>query len=297
MKPKTLLDLARISNLPTVWSNVLAGAVLGSPHPDALAVVTVGLSGSLLYSGGMFLNDAFDAEIDARERPERPIPSGRIAKSTVLAVGFGLLALALAVLAVLVASARAASGARLVLAGLGVAAAVLVYDRFHKGVALSPVVMGLCRAGLYAMGALAVTPSFGREVALPAMTLLLYVVGLTYVARFENASAVGRIWPTLFVFAPALLVVLRVGWALEQPKLAAAVAVVLTAHVAWSLRSLRLALRGGKGAIPKAVVGLIAGISLVDSAFIALAGVSVGVAAAVTAFGLTLLFQRWVRGT
>jgi 4-hydroxybenzoate polyprenyltransferase len=295
MKPKTLLDLARISNLPTVWSNVLAGAVLGSPHPDPLAVVAVGLSGSLLYSGGMFLNDAFDAEIDARERPERPIPSGRIAKGTVLAVGFGLLAAALAVLVVLVASGRAAGGAKLFVAGFAVAAGVVVYDRFHKGVVWSPVVMGFCRAGLYAMGAFAVIPS-AQVVALPATTLLLYVVGLTYVARFENASAVGRIWPTLFVFAPALFVVLHFGWK-EPPRLAAALAVVLTAHVAWSLRSLRLALRGGKGAIPKAVVGLIAGISLVDAAFVALAGVPLGVAAAVTAFGLTLLFQRWVRGT
>ncbi|HVR20889.1 MAG TPA: UbiA family prenyltransferase, partial [Polyangiaceae bacterium] len=107
MKLRTLLDLARISNLPTVWSNVLAGAVLGTTEVRASSVVVVGVAASLLYSGGMFLNDAFDAGVDARERPERPIPSGRIGKATVLALGFGMLALALGVLLALVVSARA----------------------------------------------------------------------------------------------------------------------------------------------------------------------------------------------
>src|SRR5262245_63491269 len=51
-------------------------------------------AGSLFYSGGMALNDAFDAEIDARERPERPIPSGRVSRGTVLALGFGMLVVA-----------------------------------------------------------------------------------------------------------------------------------------------------------------------------------------------------------
>src|SRR5262245_7431898 len=117
MKLRTLLDLARVSNLPTVWSNVLAGAVLGLASVEPLPVVVAGFAGSLLYSGGMFLNDAFDAEIDARERPERPIPAGRIAKATVLALGFGMLASAHAVLAVF--AGRAGTG--LVAAGVAIA--------------------------------------------------------------------------------------------------------------------------------------------------------------------------------
>ena len=53
---------------------------------------------SLFYVGGMYLNDAFDAGIDAVERPERPIPSGQVSAETVFAAGFGMLALGLAVL-------------------------------------------------------------------------------------------------------------------------------------------------------------------------------------------------------
>jgi 4-hydroxybenzoate polyprenyltransferase len=296
MKLRTLLELARVSNLPTVWSNVLAGAVLAG-RIDMGPVVAAGLAGSLLYSGGMFLNDAFDAEIDARERPERPIPSGRIAKRTVLVLGLGMLGLALAVLGAFAAASEA--GVELVATGLAVAGGVLVYDRFHKGIAWSPLVMGFCRAGLYVLGAFAIGASAGKNVLLPAASLLLYVVGLTHVARFENASVVGRVWPVLAVFAPALLVLVTSDFARASSTHTATLAGVLVLHLAWTLRALAVALRGGKGAIPRAVVALIAGISLVDAAFVA-AGATDAVVAllvALASFALTLLFQRWVRGT
>jgi 4-hydroxybenzoate polyprenyltransferase len=292
-KLRTLLDLARISNLPTVWSNVLAGAVLAGTSADARPVVFAAIAASLLYSGGMFLNDAFDAEIDARERPERPIPSGRIARRAVLALGFGMLALALCVLglSVLVMRARVA----LVPVGLAIAAGVVVYDRWHKGVAWSPVVMGACRAGLYFLGAFAAGGE-RASVLLPAVSLLGYVVGLTHVARFENASVVGRIWPALFVSAPALVVLATIRH-VPPVELALTVAVLIV-HAVWTVRALAIALRGGRGSIPRSVVSLIAGISLVDAAFIAANdGPTVALAAAVAAFAVTLLLQRWVRGT
>jgi 4-hydroxybenzoate polyprenyltransferase len=294
MKLRTLLDLARISNLPTVWSNVLAGALLAfdATRPRALAVVVAGLAGSLLYSGGMFLNDAFDAEIDARERAERPIPSGRIGRTPVFIMGFSMLAAALGLLV-------ACSALTSALAGLAIAVGVVVYDRFHKGVFWSPAVMGFCRAGLYAMGALAVAPLLESRVFLAGLGLLLYVVGLTYVARFENASVVGRTWPTLFLFAPLAIIAVHADVARKPLEFVVTLGVVVAVHVAWTLRALVIALRGGKGAIPRAVVSLIAGISLVDAAFIALARPSefASIALALAAFGLTLFLQRWVRGT
>lgn len=88
------LRLGRVSNLPTVWTNMLAGVVLAGG--GVLEVQSLGLllALSLFYVGGMYLNDAFDAEIDARERPERPIPSGRVSRGFVFALGFGALAAA-----------------------------------------------------------------------------------------------------------------------------------------------------------------------------------------------------------
>ena len=68
-----------MSNLPTVWTNTLAGVTLaGRRRRRRAAWLLLALAFSLLYTGGMYLNDAFDRDIDARERPERPIPSGRV---------------------------------------------------------------------------------------------------------------------------------------------------------------------------------------------------------------------------
>src|SRR5438105_11549728 len=88
----TFLVLGRVSNLPTVWSNCLAGWWLGGGGnfgnlPFLLAGAT------FLYVGGMFLNDAFDAEFDRRHRKERPIPSGMIALDSVWRWGLAWLAL------------------------------------------------------------------------------------------------------------------------------------------------------------------------------------------------------------
>ena len=70
------LRLGRVSNLPTVWTNALAGLVLAGGWLDPAPLLLLFLAVSLAYVGGMFLNDAFDAEVDAVRRPERPIPSG-----------------------------------------------------------------------------------------------------------------------------------------------------------------------------------------------------------------------------
>ena len=80
------LLLGRVSNLPTVWANLLAGTALAGV---AFGSLGAGLALILLpaytlfYVGGMYLNDAFDANIDAEERPERPIPSGHASSGEV----------------------------------------------------------------------------------------------------------------------------------------------------------------------------------------------------------------------
>jgi 4-hydroxybenzoate polyprenyltransferase len=305
MKLRTLLDLCRISNLPTVWSNVLVGAFIAPPleaPPDPFRVVVAGFSGSLFYSGGMLLNDAFDADIDARERPDRPIPSGRVAKGTVLALGYAMLGLALAILTALAFGATGTGGVKLVGVGMLTALGVLVYNRWHKGIVWSPVVMGFCRACLYAMGAFAVSPTI-EGALIPAVLLWGYVVGLTHVARFENASAVGRTWPTLLLFLPAAFCAMaerfsRISQEYPIRTNLLHMGAVVALSVGWTLFALRNARKGGR-AIGRAVVALIAGISLVDATFlIFLRPEAVGALVfALAAFVLTLVFQRWVSGT
>ena len=99
MNWQVALRLGRVSNLPTVWSNSLAGLVLAGGTAATIGIeLGLGLMiiMSLFYIGGMYLNDAFDQHIDAIERPERPIPSGHVRASTVYICGSSMLLVMLA---------------------------------------------------------------------------------------------------------------------------------------------------------------------------------------------------------
>ena len=93
---KPLLSLTRPANLVTAVADVLAGMAIAGyfllyePNVGAigwLCLATVGL-----YGGGVVFNDVFDADLDAIERPERPIPSGAVSKQTAMVLGISLLA-------------------------------------------------------------------------------------------------------------------------------------------------------------------------------------------------------------
>jgi len=292
VKLRTLLTLGRTSNLPTVWSNMLAGAVLSGAEFGPAPLLLLLLCSSAFYEGGMFLNDAFDAEVDAKERPGRPIPSGQVARSSVLAIGYcllggGLLTLLAASLLGLTRAGLAATAA-----GAGTCVAVLVYNRWHKGHAWSPLVMGACRAGLYLTAALAVSPRLGNVVLIGAGALWLYIVGLTHIARFETGKVMDRAWVSAFVLAP---LVVAAPVIVEQMSLLPMLCAALL--LGWSLRSIGFALRGGQGQIPRAVVSLIAGVSLVDALFISLLATPPMVLFALGAFLITLKWQRRIPGT
>src|SRR5262245_38534343 len=124
------LALGRVSNLPTVWSDVAAGMVLGGGPLRAAPFLLAGAAVSAFYLGGMYLNDAFDRRFDAGERPERPIPAGFIEARVVFATGLSLMVAGLAALGAAVALGVAPMPA-LGAAGALVAAIVL-YDARHK---------------------------------------------------------------------------------------------------------------------------------------------------------------------
>ena len=84
---QTLLRLGRVSNLPTVWTNVIAGTTIANAAANIVDVALVGLAMTGFYVGGMYLNDFFDRDIDARVRPGRPIHAGDISAGAVSAIG------------------------------------------------------------------------------------------------------------------------------------------------------------------------------------------------------------------
>jgi 4-hydroxybenzoate polyprenyltransferase len=169
-----------VSNLPTVWTNVLAGLALAGGEPRLAIVLPLGVAVSLLYVAGMYLNDAFDHRWDAEHRPERPIPAGEASVRGVFTAGFAQMAAGLAVLAAL-------PGGRPLFGGIVLAALIVAYDAFHKRNPLAPLVMGLCRVAVYGTAALAVSPHPPPALFLGAAALLAYMVALTFIARHEAA--------------------------------------------------------------------------------------------------------------
>src|SRR5215475_15877902 len=97
---RTLLALSRACNLPTVWSNCLAGWWLGGGGPlERLPFLISGAT--CCYLGGAFLNDVWDADYDAQHRRTRPIPAAAISIHTVAIIGMISLMLGLASLSCL----------------------------------------------------------------------------------------------------------------------------------------------------------------------------------------------------
>ncbi len=245
---------------------------------------------SLFYVAGMYLNDAFDAGIDAVERPERPIPSGQVSAETVFAAGFGMMALGLAVLLWVGYGPIGGTGIAPVFGGLGLGAAIVLYNHRHKGNPLSPVLMGLCRLLVYVTAGLAIVPDLPAPLTVGALLLLCYLIGLTYVAKQETFGEVRNLWPLLFLAVPVAY-----GLGIAAGNLTGALLLVIFA--AWIGVALWFLRRRQPGDVPRAVISLIAGISLLDALLIAGAGAP-GVAwLAGGGFVLTLALQRFVAGT
>ena len=284
------LRLGRVSNLPTVWTNMLAGIVLAGGTVLSLDSVVLGLAMSLFYLGGMYLNDAFDADIDALERPERPIPSGRVSRRLVFACGFGMLAAGIVIVAVVAAERAPAGMLWPSAAAVGLAAAIVFYNYHHKNNPFSPVVMGLCRTLVYVTVGLCVAAPLPDRLLIGAVMMLCYLIGLTYVAKQENLGKVENLWPLVFLAAPVVYALTLVG---DAPM----VALFLAVFLGWMLVAIWFVKRRNPGDIPRAVVSLIAGISLLDALLVAGTGATDIALICVIGFFVTLVLQRWVPGT
>jgi 4-hydroxybenzoate polyprenyltransferase len=260
--------------------------------PDGGSVFVTAAAVSLFYTGGMFLNDAFDHQFDRKFRPERPIPTGEISPAAVYVIGFGLLVTGL--FFVIARDLFAASVLDMELLGWSALLVVVIiyYDYRHKVDPLSPIVMSLCRLLVYCVAAASVSSAMSVSVVVGALTLALYMIGLTYAAKQENLAEFKNLWPLLLLAAPFFY-----GLPILQRSSQGVVAyLLLTATVVVALRW--LASKRNRN-IQRAVVTLIAGISLVDAIMVAGGAATLGAWAwfCIAAFDATLAFQRFIPGT
>ncbi|MFO0901805.1 MAG: UbiA family prenyltransferase [Pirellulales bacterium] len=199
--PSRLLSYARLMRIPnvfTAFADIGMGlAFVGYPvREQPVSALLLLASSGLLYTAGMVLNDVFDVDIDKVERPQRPLPSGRIDTAWARNLGLTLLGLGIACgwAAGLLAPNAAALPWRSGLLAMFIAAFVVLYDRILKHTWLGPIGMGLCRFGNVLLGmSLAshatdsLAPALGYESSqlLAAGGIGIYIVGVTWFARTE----------------------------------------------------------------------------------------------------------------
>jgi len=261
-----------MSNLPTIGSNILlAWAISGGNHNSILQIVMTLLSGAALYTGGMFLNDYFDADFDQLHRKERPIPSGAISRKEVGGLGAGLMILGWIWFAY--------SGWISVTFGTALVGAILLYNYRHKGNPLSPWIMAACRfflilaaASVFQSGSsMSITVSTWpiNAVVWAATAVAAYIVGLTYIAKAESAPVKKKtqFWEAILLISfPWMLCFLGLtgkGGPFQQGS-----AIGLLSATVWTLWTLWPALRRSKAKVKvnvgAMVAGLLAGIPLID---------------------------------
>jgi 4-hydroxybenzoate polyprenyltransferase len=252
------LELARISNLPTVWTNTLAAWLLSGGSATDLRLLWITLGASLLYTGGMILNDAADIAFDRQHRPERPIPSGRIALRWAWRVGLIFLLCG--------ASMMVGRGGANPAVTITLALTILAYDLYHKPWSGSVLLMGACRTLLYLAAAspLLANPWSGPAL-LPGLALGAYIVGLSLIARREAKPAStpkSPTWPLLLLLiSPVLLTCYQST--IHQKVLPIALGIGL---LLWINRTLRQMRTDPPRSIGPAVGKLLATIAWVDAA-------------------------------
>ncbi len=191
---RTYIELCRVSNLPTVWSNVLAAVILSGEPFSLGAFFTLALSLSLFYSAGMALNDICDAGIDKVQRPTRPIPSGKITPVAAYLLTGGLFVTAFLLLLTF-------PHISSVVAGVVLLVLIILYDAYHKGNPSSVLLMAACRAMVYVVSACAIVGMVSCTVLTVAMIQFGYIVCISVTARYENR----RSTPFPFQVIPLML--------------------------------------------------------------------------------------------
>ncbi|HUB79204.1 MAG TPA: UbiA-like protein EboC [Bryobacteraceae bacterium] len=169
-------EMMRPANTVTALGDVLAGfAVAGLAGLEKLPWLLA--AGMALYAGGVTMNDFFDRRLDAAERPERPIPSGRAGARSAAFLGMALL------LAGVACGFRAApvSGA---IAG-ALASLALAYDAVFKHIPLAgPLAMGSCRGLDLLLGVSANGGALAARWYVAAIPLA-YIAGVTLLSAGE----------------------------------------------------------------------------------------------------------------
>ncbi|MFI7412014.1 SCO3242 family prenyltransferase [Streptomyces sp. NPDC049627] len=246
-----LTDLALLVRAPAALSvpgDVIAGAAAaGRP----LGARTIGVIGSsvCLYWAGMALNDYADAAVDSVERPERPVPSGRVPRRTALAVAGGLTAAGLGL-------AAAAGGRRSLLGAVPLAGLIWAYDLKLKDTPAGAVAMAGARTLDVLAGAVASGGGAGsvggavRRAVVPAALVGVHTGTLMALSRHEVGGAPVRVPAATLAVSTATAIATAAVPVARDASGSAAPPRRAAAAPSWLVAQFPAPLRGVAGAAP-----------------------------------------------
>ncbi|MBN3963145.1 MAG: UbiA-like protein EboC [Nostoc sp. NMS8] len=217
----------RPANIVTAWADILVGfAASGSGviftkliNGEVSFAVLIPLGWLLLattglYGGGIVFNDVFDAELDAKERPNRAIPSGRVSRQN--ATLLGSILFAIGIIAAFQVSQLSAAIA------IFITLSCLLYNSLAKHHPFfGPLNMGLCRGSNLLLGVSAVPEIIGERWYL-ALIPVLYIAAITAISQGEvhgGKKVTGVL--ALLLIAIVLTAVLALGLLGEYTAIAA----------------------------------------------------------------------------
>ncbi|MCI0641640.1 MAG: UbiA family prenyltransferase [Gemmataceae bacterium] len=209
----SFLNFARLVRLPnvfTVWADIGLAALVTAALPErVLPFLFLALASTCLYWSGMVWNDYFDIEQDKRERPFRPLASGKVSLPTGMGLGVGFMTAG--VLCAAIADGIGGGHWQALWIALALAATILSYDGYFKRTLAGPFAMGACRFLNVLLGLSVAAQPIGAWGFFLALVVGVYIVGVTWFARTEAAtSSQGQLLVGAGVMGGALLLALTV---------------------------------------------------------------------------------------
>lgn len=255
------LQLVRLPNLFTAAADIVAGYfIVHGSKVGGSDLFFLSLSSMSLYAAGCVLNDLADREVDAAERPFRPIPSGRV---SILAAWTLLVILLSAGLGF----AYHVGLSAFLLATL-LAVLVVSYDTLTKNLdTYGPLNMAACRSLNLLLG-MSTGLSWTGKTLLFSLLTLVYVFSLTTLSRFEvSGKPGGERW--LITFGWGIVVMVPTALWLGGGFYGSGMA-WLTAFIAWTGPPLWVAIhRPAPEMVGKAVKAMVLGLPLLDAVYAA----------------------------
>jgi len=304
-----LLALAQLLRLPNVFTAfadiamaTAAGAALLPSAPASFwaAATLLAMASGCLYLAGMVWNDYFDRAEDAKARPFRPIPSGRVTVRTTVLLGVGLFSVGLTFAALAGLPGRAEWSYEPLRLAIAILLAVLLYNGGLKQTGIGPVAMASCRF-LNVLFGLSIVPEAVFDTGLRihlAGIVGIYIVGVTWFARTEEGRsnrrqliAAASVIALSLVFALVLKAKLPPGsGTVLFPYLLVAFGFLVGRPVARAIAS-----PGPKevqAAVKRCVLGLVAFDAVLATAFVGLPGLLI-----LLLLPPALVIGKWVYST